>query len=95
MPEMQPERSLAVLSEPVRTTAVAPTYTVAESDPTEPALPLSHYLWILRRHGWRIAAFVAASVVATLLVSLRIQPVFESTATVDIDRQTPSGVVFD
>jgi succinoglycan biosynthesis transport protein ExoP len=93
MSQMQPERSLAVLSEAVRTAAVAPPYTLADAEPSEPALPLSHYLWILRRHGWRIAAFVTAAVVGTLLVSLRIQPVYESTATVDIDRQTPSGVV--
>ena len=93
MSQMHPERSLAVLSEAVRTAAIQPHYTLPEMEPEPPALPLSHYLWILRRHWWRIAAFVAASVTATLLVSLRIQPVYESTATVDIDRQTPTGVI--
>ncbi|MBI1787573.1 MAG: polysaccharide biosynthesis tyrosine autokinase [Acidobacteria bacterium] len=59
----------------------------------EKALPLSHYLWIVKRRRWTILAFVALSVVATLIVSLRVQPVYESTATVDIDRQMPTGVI--
>ena len=41
----------------------------------------------------RILGFVAASVAATWIVSSRLTPIFESTATVDIDRQTPVGVV--
>lgn len=64
-----------------------------EVEQEESSLPLSHYLWILKRHRWRIAAFVATCVIATLIVSLRIQPIYESTATVDIDRQTPQGVI--
>ena len=35
----------------------------------------------------------AASVAVTLIISARLTPIYESTATVDIDRQTPSGVV--
>jgi len=81
--------------------AVSETYSVSIPQPVvfpepvqeEPALPLSHYLWILKRHRWRILAFVAASVAATIIVSSRLTPVYESTATVDIDRQTPTGVI--
>ncbi len=29
------------------------------------AVPLSHYLWIVRRNRWRISGFVAAVVIAT------------------------------
>jgi succinoglycan biosynthesis transport protein ExoP len=58
-----------------------------------PAVPLSHYLWILQRHRWKIVAFVAACVLATFVVSARLQPIYESIATVDIDRQAPSEVV--
>ena len=58
-----------------------------------PAVPLSHYLWILRRHLWKIAAFVATCVLATFVVSSRLRPVYESTATIDVDRQAPSQVV--
>jgi capsular exopolysaccharide synthesis family protein len=64
-----------------------------EFEAEKPAVPLSHYLWILRRHCWRIAAFVAACVLATAIVSARLQPIYESTATVDIDRQAPPEVV--
>lgn len=64
-----------------------------EFEPEAPAVPLSHYLWILRRHIWKIVAFVAACVFATFVVSARLQPIYESTATVDVDRQDPSEVV--
>jgi len=65
----------------------------AEYEPQAAHVPLSHYIWILRRHGWKIAAFVAAIVIATLIVSLRLTPIYESTVTVDIDRQMPTGVL--
>src|ERR1700689_2193851 len=65
----------------------------AENEPEAAHVPLSHYLWILRRHGWKIAAFVAGTVLATLIVSLRLTPIYESTVTVDIDRQMPTGVL--
>jgi uncharacterized protein involved in exopolysaccharide biosynthesis len=64
-----------------------------EFEPETPSVPLSHYLWIVRRHRWRIVAFVATCVLATAIVSARLQPIYESTATVDIDRQTPPEVV--
>jgi len=59
----------------------------------EPGTPLSHYLWILKRHRWKILAFVATSVIATLIVSSRVTPVYESTATIDIDRRMPTGIL--
>ena len=57
------------------------------------ALPVAHYLWILRRHLWKMVAFVAVCVLVTAVVSARLQRVYESTATVDVDRQAPSEVV--
>jgi succinoglycan biosynthesis transport protein ExoP len=65
----------------------------AEYEPQAAHVPLSHYLWILRRHGWKIAGFVVAVVLATLIVSLRLTPIYESTTTVDVDRQMPTGVL--
>jgi succinoglycan biosynthesis transport protein ExoP len=65
----------------------------AEYEPQAAHVPLAHYLWILRRHGWKIAAFVVGTVLAVLIVSLRLTPVYESTATVDVDRQMPTGVL--
>lgn len=65
----------------------------AEFEPQAAHVPLSHYLWILRRHGWKIAGFVVAIVLATLIVSLRLTPIYESTTTMDVDRQMPTGVL--
>ncbi len=64
-----------------------------EAESAGPAVPLSHYFWILRRHLWKILAFVATCLLATFVVSARMQPIYESTATVDVDRQAPSEVV--
>jgi capsular exopolysaccharide synthesis family protein len=58
-----------------------------------PAVPLSHYLWILRRHAWKIAVFICTCVLATFVISSRLQPIYESTATIDIDRQAPAEVI--
>ncbi len=65
----------------------------AEFEPQAAQVPLAHYLWILRRHAWRIGAFIAAVTLATLVVSLRLTPIYESTTTVDVDRQQPTGVL--
>jgi capsular exopolysaccharide synthesis family protein len=59
----------------------------------EASVPLAHYLWILRRHCWNLLAFIGICVTSTLLVSLRLTPVYEGTAIVDIDRQAPPGII--
>ncbi len=66
-----------------------------QKDATPASLSLSQYLWILKRHRWQLLAFVAFSVVATIIVSKRLTPLYESTAIIDIDRQTPSAVLGD
>jgi capsular exopolysaccharide synthesis family protein len=72
---------------------VYPSYAFAGPEPGEPIVPLSHYLWILRRHKWRILSFVVVCVAATLVVSSRLTPIYESTSTIDIDRQAPPAVI--
>jgi polysaccharide biosynthesis transport protein len=71
----------------------APPLAFAEEETEDAKIPLSQYLWILKRYRWRIAGFVGAAVLATWIVSARLTPIYESTATVDIDRQSPAGVV--
>jgi capsular exopolysaccharide synthesis family protein len=68
---------------------------VQAEESSDPAggLPISHYLWVLRRHKWRLLAFVVLSVAATVIVSSRLTPYYESTATVDIDRLAPTGIL--
>ena len=74
---------------------LAPPYQDSDEDAEEAKIPLAQYFWILRRYRWRISGAVAAAVLATLVLSERLTPIYESTATVDIDRQSPAGVVGD
>lgn len=71
----------------------APAALPQEAEPDAPSVPLSHYLWILRRHWVKMAAFVAACVLLTALVSSRLQKQYESTATIAIDAQSQSQPV--
>ncbi len=64
-----------------------------EFPPEAPSVPLSHYLWILRRHAWKIVAFVASCVLITFIISSRLKPIYESTATIEVDLQAPTDVV--
>jgi succinoglycan biosynthesis transport protein ExoP len=86
--EGAPQRNLPVPYEVYRASAMMP-----ETESAAVAVPLSHYLWIFRRNWWKILLFVACAVAATAVISMRLTPVFESTVTIDIDRQMPSGII--
>src|SRR5208282_6103260 len=86
-------RNLPVPMEDVRTPSFPNWPAEAETDSAGP--PFAHHLWVLRRHRWKILAFVAACELSTLVVSSRVTPIYESTAVVDIDRQAPAGVIGD
>jgi capsular exopolysaccharide synthesis family protein len=73
--------------------AVYSPYGYPEPEPEDQSVPLSNYLWILRRQKWRILAFVLVCVVSTVVVSSRLTPIYESVATIDVDRQAPAGVI--
>src|SRR5260370_22460075 len=64
-----------------------------DPEPEEPAVPLSHYFWIVKRHRWKILAFVSACVIATLIVSLRLTPIYDRAAVMDIDRRMQTGIL--
>jgi capsular exopolysaccharide synthesis family protein len=66
-----------------------------EADLDERSLPISHYLWVLKRSRLRILLFVLACVFSTYLVSRRITPVYEAITTIDVDRQMPHGTMGD
>jgi len=79
---------------PAPNQALQPSWSGYDVEPPEQStVPLAHYLWLLRRHRWKIIAFVVACVTATLIVSARLTPIYESTVTVDVDRQIPSAVI--
>ena len=86
------EPNLPAVPEPYRA-APPPLIVDAEFESGPEHIPLAHYLWILRRHGWKMLGFVALVVLCAVVVSLRLTPIFESTATIDIDRRMPTGVL--
>ena len=65
-------------------------YQQPDFQPEAPKVPLSHYVRILNRQRWKIVAFVAMCVLATAIISSRMQPIYQSTVTIDIDRQSPA-----
>ena len=70
----------------------------AVSSPFESAegvVPLSHYLWVVRKQAWKIGALVISSIILTFVISSRLQPVYESTSTISIDREAPNALVGD
>lgn len=62
-------------------------------EPEAPAVPLSHYFWILRRHLWKILVFVVTCIAATFVISSRLTPIYESSSVIDVDRQAPSAIL--
>jgi len=96
MPQEKSDKEIVLAGETYRIAQLIPQGAAApfpEGEQEEPGVPISHYAWVIKRHRWKILLFVAVSVFSTAMISNRITPVFESTATVDIDRQTPTGVV--
>src|SRR5437899_2031357 len=84
----EPGLELAVPPEALR-----PSWVNAEIEPERPTVPLAHYLWILRRHRWKLLSFIFGCVAATAIVSSRLTPIYEATTTVDIDRQVPTSII--
>jgi capsular exopolysaccharide synthesis family protein len=68
-------------------------FPVPEREAAQHGATLTQYLWVVRRHAWKLAGFVVFSVLATVIVSKRLTPLYESTAIIDIDRQTPAAVL--
>ena len=70
-------------------------YQAAAPEPEQESasLPIAHYLWMLSRHKWRLLLFVAIAVASTIVVSSRLTPYYESTATIDVDRMAPNAVI--
>ena len=71
MPEDSSDRNLPVPIERYRAPESFRLAAPIQDQEGGQALPISHFLWILKRHRWKILPFVAASVLATLGVELR------------------------
>src|SRR5258708_11280904 len=61
--------------------------------PREPHL--LDYLLVLRKHQWLITFFLLAIVSIVTIATFRMQPVYEATARVEIDRDTPNAFRFN
>src|ERR1700676_3276882 len=61
--------------------------------PREPHL--LDYLLVLRKHQWLIAFFLLAVVSIVTIATFRMQPIYEATARVEIDRDTPNAFRFN
>ena len=94
-----PKQTAPVVELPARSSHIHPasmpfvSYPPLDIEPDMPRVPISHYFWVLRRHLWMIIGFVACCVLITYIVSSRVTPIYESTATIDVDIQAPSDVV--
>ncbi|WP_031500633.1 GumC family protein [Bryobacter aggregatus] len=88
---LEKSRSLDLTIDPVR----VPSFPAQEAPPSglEATVPLSHYYWLFRRNAWRIGFFVLAATLLALALSMQMVPIYEATVTIDVDRQTPTGVI--
>ncbi|MBI3663851.1 MAG: polysaccharide biosynthesis tyrosine autokinase [Acidobacteria bacterium] len=58
-------------------------------DPVSTGLPLREYLRILRKHRWIILTVVAVMVAVVSVVSFQMQPIYQSSARLEINGETP------
>jgi capsular exopolysaccharide synthesis family protein len=65
----------------------------AAFEPAQPVVAPAHYLQVVWRQKWKIAAFIATCLLVTFLISSRMTPVYEATAKIDVDRRVPQSVV--
>ena len=65
----------------------------AEAESGQAGIPFAHYRWMLNRHKWRLLLFVGIAVSATVVVSKRLTPFYESMVTLDVDRSAAQAVV--
>jgi succinoglycan biosynthesis transport protein ExoP len=91
--QLPDEVSLKPLRNPAAQASYQPISSMQEFEAEPSAVPLSHYLWILRRHLWKMVGFVVACMLTTFVFSARQTPIYESTATIDVDLQAPSEAV--
>ena len=68
-------------------------FTFDDDRDESPGIPLAHYGWLIKRYKYRISGIVIGCTLAALIVSMRMTPIYESTTTIDVDREAPSNVV--
>ena len=66
---------------------------VLDFEGEEAGLPLRHYWWVLRNQWWKILLFATIVTGLTAVVTLRMTPIYEATATLYIDRSEARAVI--
>ena len=56
---------------------------------------LLDYLLVLRKHQWLITFFLLAVVSIVTIATFRMQPIYEATARVEVDRDSPNAFRFE
>lgn len=63
------------------------------SDEALDRVPITQYLYAIYRNRWRILPFTVFCIVASLLISLRMTPLYEATTVIDVDRNGETEAV--
>jgi succinoglycan biosynthesis transport protein ExoP len=77
---------------PIEIMASAPSPVSWEQAPREPHL--LDYLLVLRKHTWLILTFLLTVVTLVSIATFKMKPVYEATARIEIDHDTPSVLPF-
>jgi uncharacterized protein involved in exopolysaccharide biosynthesis len=77
---------------PIEIMASTPSLVSWEQAPREPHL--LDYLLVLRKHQWLILTFLVTVVTLVSIATFKMKPVYEATARIEIDRDTPSVLPF-
>src|ERR1700733_13594207 len=77
---------------PIEIMAPTPSLLSWEQAPREPHL--LDYLLILRKHQWLILTFLLTVVTLVSIATFKMKPVYEATARIEIERDTPSVLPF-
>lgn len=82
----------AALTPTYQQESAAPLLLTAD-DASEAQLPLSHYFWLVRTHWIKMVVFIAFAVIATAMVTARLTPQYQATATLYLDRNAAKNLV--
>src|SRR5580698_3535940 len=77
---------------PIEIMASTPALVTWDQAPREPHL--LDYLLVLRKHQWLILTFLVTVVTLVSIATFKMKPIYEATARIEIDRDTPSVLPF-
>src|SRR5580698_8523748 len=90
--QQQPLATSGALT-PAMGSEIASPLLLAADDASDVQLPLSHYVWLVRTHWIKMAAFIAFAVIATAMVTARLTPQYEAEAILYLDRNAAKNLV--